>query len=135
MNNVKLALILLAGGKGKRLNKKISKQMISYNNITILEMNIINFKKYINDISIQIVTNKQDFLNVSKLCKKYNLRKPVIGGSERHESTYNALKSLENIKPKYVLIHDTARPIVSQEVINKLISFSEKDFNFNFSDS
>ena len=45
MSEIKLVLILLAGGIGKRINKKISKQMISYNNVTILEMNIINFRK------------------------------------------------------------------------------------------
>ena len=46
MSGIKLAVILLAGGIGKRLNKDISKQMISYNNVSILEMNIINFRKY-----------------------------------------------------------------------------------------
>ena len=45
MSNINLVLILLAGGVGSRINKKISKQMIRYNNLTILEMNIINFRK------------------------------------------------------------------------------------------
>ena len=43
MSSVNLVLILLAGGIGTRINRKISKQMIKYNNLTILEMNIINF--------------------------------------------------------------------------------------------
>ena len=64
MNNVNLALILLAGGIGNRLNKKISKQMIKYNNLTILEMNVKNFIKDLKDIPIQIVTNIDDFAEV-----------------------------------------------------------------------
>ena len=45
MSSVNLVLILLAGGIGTRTNQKISKQLIKFNNLTILEMNIINFSK------------------------------------------------------------------------------------------
>ena len=127
MKEVNIALLLLAGGIGKRLNKKVSKQMIMYNDLTILEMNIINFKTVFKNIPIQIVTNNQDFIKVSEICNKYNLFPPVLGGDERHKSVFNALKSIENINPRYVLIHDTARPIVSTEVLKKLISYSNKE--------
>ena len=127
MSNNKLVLILLAGGIGQRINKKISKQMISYNNVTILEMNIINFRKYIQNIPIQVVTNKKDFNKVSEICNKYNLLTRVLGGDERHKSAYNGLKSIEKINPKYVLIHDVARPIISSEVIKNLIKYSKKE--------
>lgn len=127
MKSVKLALILLAGGTGTRINRKISKQMIMFNNLTILELNIINFMKELKNVPIQIVTNDKDFLNVSKICNKYNLLSPVIGGDERHESTYNGIKSIKHINPKYVLIHDTARPIISSVVIKSLVAYSKKE--------
>ncbi len=127
MRSIKLALILLAGGIGKRFNKNITKQMISYNNVSILEMNIINFRKYLQDIPIQIVSNKRDIIKVSKICKKYSLTAPVLGSTERHKSVYNGLKLFEKINPKYVLIHDTARPLISSEVILKLIEYSKKE--------
>ena len=127
MKSVKLVLILLAGGTGTRINRKISKQMIMFNNLTILELNIINFMKELKNVPIQIVTNEKDFLNVSEICNKYNLLSPVIGGNERHESTYNGIKSIKHINPKYVLIHDTARPIISSEVIKSLVAYSKKE--------
>ena len=127
MKSVKLALILLAGGTGTRINRKISKQMIMFNNLTILELNIINFMKELKNVPIQIVTNDKDFLNVSEICNKYNLLSPVIGGDERHESTYNGIKSIKHINPKYVLIHDTARPIISSVVIKSLVAYSKKE--------
>ena len=127
MNNVNLALILLAGGTGRRINKKISKQMVMYNNLTILEINIINFRKNLKNIPIQIVSNNKDFRDVIDICNKYNLLSPVLGGDERHKSTYNALKLIEYINPKYVLIHDVARPIISSEVIKKLVSYSKQE--------
>ncbi len=120
-------LILLAGGAGKRLNNEINKPMISYNNVTILEMNIINFKKYLDKILIQVVTNKKDFFKVSVLCKKYNILTPIIGGNERHKSVYNGLLAISNFNPKYVIIHDTARPIISSEVIKKIVAYSKKE--------
>ena len=127
MNSVNIVLILLAGGIGTRINRKISKQMIKYNNLTILELNIINFSKIFKNIPIQIVTNKKDFIKVSEICNKYDLLTPVLGGDERQKSTYNALKSIEYINPKYVLIHDTARPVISSKVIEKLVSYSKKE--------
>ena len=127
MSSVNLVLILLAGGIGTRINRKISKQMILYNNLTILEMNIINFSKIFKNIPIQIVTNDKDFIEVSEICNKYDLLTPVLGGDERQKSAYNALKSIEYINPKYVLIHDVARPIISSEVIQKLVSYSKRE--------
>ena len=127
MKDVNIALILLAGGVGKRLSKKVSKQMIMYNDLTILEMNIINFKKVLKNIPIQIVTNNKDFIKVSEICNKYNLFSPVLGGDERYKSARNAIKSIEHINPRYVLIHDTARPTISTEVIKKLVSYSKKE--------
>ena len=43
MSSVNLVLILLAGGIGTRINRKISKQMIKYNNLTILEIEYNKF--------------------------------------------------------------------------------------------
>ena len=61
-----LVIILLAGGSGKRLSLAIDKQMIKINEITVLEKNIINFQKYLPNIDIQIVTNKN---NLKKTCE------------------------------------------------------------------
>ena len=127
MNSTNLVLILLAGGIGSRIKRKVSKQMIKYNNLTILEMNVINFSKNLKNIPIQIVANNKDFIEISKICNKYNLLSPVLGGDERHKSTYNALLSIEHINPKYVLVHDTARPIISSDVIKKLVAYSKKE--------
>ncbi len=127
MNDMNIGIILLAGGLSKRLNKKITKQMISYSGITILEINIINFQKNLKNVPIQIVTNKKDLSKVSEICKKYKLLNPVLGGNERQLSAYNGLLALEQINPKYVLIHDTARPIISSKVIKKLVNYSKKD--------
>ena len=124
-----IIIILLAGGNGKRLSRTINKQMIKVNDITVLEKSIINFQNYLPNIPIQIVSTKENLKNINKVAKKYNLYSPIIGGKERQLSVFNALKHIKNNNPKYVLIHDSARPIISKEVLNQLIQFKKTNFN------
>ena len=98
-NTENLVVILLAGGIGSRLNKETSKQMICYNNETILEKNIISFKKFLINIPIQVVSNKKDLSKICEINKKFNIFPPVLGGNERQESVFNALKSLKKSTP------------------------------------
>lgn len=131
MKNYKqdLVIILLAGGSGKRLSLEIDKQMIKINEITVLEKSIINFQKYLPNNNIQIVTNKKNLKKTNEIAKTYNIYKPIIGGEDRQSSVYNALNCLKETSPKYVLIHDSARPIISSEVIINLINFKGTNFN------
>ena len=125
----KFVIILLAGGEGKRFNNKISKQTIKINNITILEHNIISFLKTIFEPDIQIVTNKDNFQLVSEITEKYNFSPPVLGGEDRQSSVYNGLKAIKKINPHYVLIHDSARPLLSPVVIKQMIEYTKKNYN------
>ena len=129
INKDEIIIILLAGGYGKRLSSTINKQMIKVNGITVLEKNIINFQKYLPNIPIQIVTNKENIKNTNEIAEKFNLYSPIIGGKERQLSVFNALKHVKKNNPKYVLVHDSARPIISKEVLNALIQFKKTSFN------
>ena len=124
-----IIIILLAGGYGKRLSRTINKQMIKVNGITVLEKSIINFQNYLPNIPIQIVTNKENMKNTNKIAEKFNLYSPITGGKERQLSVFNALKHLKKNNPRYVLVHDSARPIISKEVLNELIKFKKTSFN------
>ena len=122
-----LIIVLLAGGVGNRLNKKTSKQLIHYDHETILEKNIIRFKKYLKNVPIQVVSNKKDLIKVNEINIKHKILLPVLGGKERQESVYNALVAIEYLNPKYVLIHDTARPLITSGVIEKLLEYCDNN--------
>ena len=47
------------------------------------------------------------------------LRSIVTGGKERYHSVYEGLKALRNCD--YVLIHDGARPLVTEAVISRAV--------------
>ena len=73
---------------------------------------------------IVIATNEAYIEKVNNLCKEYKLNKVkavIKGGSTRQESVYNGLKEIEkhiSSKEDIVLIHDSARALVSQRIIN-----------------
>ena len=116
-----LILILLAGGIGSRLGSKTSKQMIEIDNITILEKCICCFIDNLINFKILIVSNTKDLNKIEDIAIKYNLLKPIIGGNNRQESVYNAINSVKNTSPEFVLVHDSARPIVTKKVLQDLI--------------
>ena len=116
-----LILILLAGGIGSRLGSKISKQMINIDNMTILEKCISSFSENLKNFKILIVSNNKDLNKIKIIADKYKLLKPIIGGNNRQDSVYNAIISLKKKSPEFVLIHDSARPVVIKEVLENLI--------------
>lgn len=46
---------------------------------------------------------------------------PVLGGAERADSVRAGLEALARHRPDYVLIHDAARPFLSQELLGQII--------------
>ena len=50
----------------------------------------------------------------------------VPGGKTRRASVYNALSLLEAYNPRYVLIHDGARPWISPSLIERIIEAVQK---------
>ncbi len=129
LNGKGLTIILLAGGVGNRFKSKTNKQLIEINRKTLLEICIENFNKHLKNINIQIVINKPNLNFIKNITNKYNLLKPVLGGITRQQSVFKGLTALKNYNKEYVLIHDTARPIVTFEVLEQLLDFTKKQVN------
>ena len=75
---------------------------------------------------IFIVTNEEYIEHCAKIVADNGIEKVreiVKGGAERQESVYNALQEVNRICPgvSYVLIHDAARPFVSEQVVRNVI--------------
>ena len=106
--------ILLSAGKSKRFKSKLNKQFLTYKNKPLFEHSLKTaldskiFKK------VLIVSNKK-IKNVS-----YKNIDVIKGGTERHNSTQNALNYLKNKKIKNVFIHDAARPNLSIKLLHRL---------------
>ena len=117
--------IILAGGKGKRMKSDKSKQFIDLNGKPILYYTIKSFIKHqsINKVILVISKDEEEFCKKNVL-EKFNIEVDDIayGGKERQDSVYNGLKKAEG--SDIVLIHDGARPFVSNEMIDNSIKYA-----------
>lgn len=117
-----VSAIVLAGGRGKRMGSVQSKQYIDLDGKPILYYTLKQFIKnnLIDKIILVVSEDEKDYCK-SEVLDKYGLivDSIVFGGTERQDSVYNALVELEG--SDIVLIHDGARPFVSQRIINDAI--------------
>lgn len=120
-----ISAIILAGGKGKRMGANISKQYIELRGKPILYYTIKKFSdsKDINKIILVLPKDEIDYCK-EKVLDKYSLKVDLIveGGKERQDSVINALDKL--VDDEIVLIHDGARPFVSQRIIDEGIKYA-----------
>jgi 2-C-methyl-D-erythritol 4-phosphate cytidylyltransferase len=73
---------------------------------------------------IVVVTRSDLLVEVSQLCKTYRLdkvTKVVVGGAERTHSVWAGLQEIPT-DAALIAIHDGARPLVRQEVIDAVVS-------------
>ena len=120
-----ISAIILAGGKGTRMGANISKQYIKLKGKPILYYTIKRFSesKDIDKIILVLPKDEIDYCK-EKVLDKYSLHVDLIveGGKERQGSVMNALNEL--IDEEIVLIHDGARPFVSQRIIDEGIKYA-----------
>ncbi len=121
---MKNALVILAGGKGKRFGQKTPKQFYKIGNKSILDIFFSNLKSSQFEVIILSIDKKyRKKVKHSMLdkFKNYNIFFSEPGKS-RQQSSYNALKKLNNFKITNVLIHDAVRPFCSNKLIEKILS-------------
>ncbi len=115
-----LFLIILAAGNSKRLNSSTPKPYQRVNNKTLIEHAISAFNDFDKIKKIVVVYNKKHKQYLNKLNLKNIIK--ITGGKSRQESVFNGLKKIKNMKCKKVLIHDSARPCPSKEIIKTLLT-------------
>lgn len=120
--------IILAGGVGSRFGSNIPKQFLKIKDRTILEICVEAFEKNDQIDEIGIIMNEAYIDVTREIATKNNWRKVtkiLSGGKERYESSINAIKAFSDvpsIENANFLIHDAARPLVTQRIINDTIT-------------
>ena len=119
--------IIVAAGKGKRMDSDIPKQYLVVDDKIILDKTIEQFEKNnkIDNIIIVVNSEDMDFVKKNITYERPSVTKVVSGGAERINSVYNGILSIdEDMKNSIVLIHDGVRPFASQKLINNCIENS-----------
>lgn len=115
------AAIVLSAGIGSRMKSDIPKQYMDLHGKPVIYYSLKAFEEA-GFSSIVLVCGKEDVAYCQKeIVEKYDLTKVnaiVPGGKERYHSVFEGLKAVG--KPDYVFIHDGARPMLNQTIIEKL---------------
>ena len=111
-------VIIVAGGKGERMQTDIPKQFIELKSRPILMHTIDAFVQYNNQIEVIVVLPETQIENWQALCKKHafeNNHRIVKGGSARFDSVKNGLALAAD--HGLIAVHDGVRPLVSETTI------------------
>ena len=117
----KVTAIILVAGNSTRYGKNRNKNFETIDGKPVLSYSLEAFDKNMYIDGIIVATKENEITEVQNIINKYHLSKKVdivLGGSSRKESVYNCLK---NTKSDIVIIHDGARPLISQENITDCI--------------
>lgn len=119
-----IALILAAGSGSRMGNADKPKQFLPIYGKPLMIHTIEAFEAHDEVEAVVIVTNDIYIDQVKVWCKQYDLSKVkgvVAGGDSRQISVYNGLMAVKNIAKSdndIIIIHDAARPLISQKIIS-----------------
>ena len=113
--------VVLAAGQGKRMNSKVQKQFLELEGKPLVYYSLKCFQDsgLIHEIILVTGAESVSFCK-EEIVEKYGLTKVtkvIPGGKERYDSVYQGLLACRDTE--YVLIHDGARPFITEEIIQR----------------
>ena len=114
---MKKVALIVAGGKGLRMNSDIPKQFLLLKGTPVL---MHTLEKFSHLDEVILVLPKYQISFWEKLCTTHNFtitHTITEGGETRFHSVQNALKLVK--EDSVVAIHDGVRPLVSSETIKR----------------
>ena len=116
--------VILAGGSGQRAGGCIPKQFKKINDKTILVYSLEKFNSApsIDEITVVIHPEwRRECEHILSDCRISKVKHLLDGGKERYHSVLAALKFYAG-RPCNLLIHDAVRPLVTQRIIEEVIT-------------
>ena len=123
----KVIALVLAGGQGKRMQSDVQKQYMQLNDYPVLYYSLKQFEESAVDEIILVVAKGEITYCQKEIVERFCFKKVkqvVEGGKERYESVYHGLQAID--EEGYVLIHDGARPLITNSIIQTSIDGVKK---------
>ncbi|NFO33678.1 2-C-methyl-D-erythritol 4-phosphate cytidylyltransferase [Clostridium botulinum] len=118
--------LIIAGGRGQRMNQEIPKQFLNVNDKPIIIYTLEAFQKHpnIDEIGVVCIDGWHDILKA--YARQYNITKlkwVVPGGKNGQDSIRNGVDEADGryCDKDLLLIHDAIRPLVTEEIISNCI--------------
>jgi 2-C-methyl-D-erythritol 4-phosphate cytidylyltransferase/2-C-methyl-D-erythritol 2,4-cyclodiphosphate synthase len=121
---VQTIALIVAAGRGERARRAgdstLPKQYCELAGEPVLRWTVGTFLRHAAISAVQVVIHEQDRALYDSAIDGLMPRPPVVGGATRQDSVRLGLESLAGVNPDCVLIHDGARPLVSNALIARV---------------
>lgn len=121
----RIAVLIVAAGKGERLGGAVPKQYLPLLGTSILRRSILAFARRADIGPVQVMIGPNDQQRFAEATSGMTLLPPLLGGVTRQQTVTKGLEALAAHQPDFVLIHDAARPLVSDAVIDGVLAALE----------
>lgn len=124
----RVGVVIAAGGQGKRLGNRIPKQFLNIGRTSVIQttLGVFQRSRTVREIVVAVpgkyIKHLQNIIRRAGFSKVTNI---VPAGSERQYSVWNGLQGF-SVRPDTVLVHDAARPLVTQKIIGDVVRAAER---------
>ena len=118
-----VAVVIPAGGVGRRLGSRTPKQLLRLGTATILARTVAQFVRH-PSVSEVVVAAPPEYLARTRraLAPLGGSRVRVIeGGAERQDSVRRGVQALSD-RARIIAVHDAVRPFVSRALIDRVVA-------------
>lgn len=127
-NAEKCTAIILAAGRGTRMGAETEKQFLEISGYPLLYYALKCFDDcpLIHEIILVVPEERITYCR-TEIVAKYGIKKVTVitaGGKERYESVMRGLALCGD--SAYIIIHDGARPLVTEDVIRRVLQSAEQ---------
>lgn len=126
-NKYRTVAVVLAAGSGKRMGSSTKKQYMVIGGRPVIYYSLKAFQDSFVDEIVLVVSPGDVAYCQKEIVEKYGFDKVhciVEGGKERYHSVAKGLDSISSCD--YVFIHDGARPMLTQEILNRALECVKK---------
>jgi 2-C-methyl-D-erythritol 4-phosphate cytidylyltransferase/2-C-methyl-D-erythritol 2,4-cyclodiphosphate synthase len=113
--------LIVAAGRGKRLGGHVPKQYERLGGVAMLRHAVMRFTQHKRIEAVAVVIHADDRQPYDGATHDLVLLPPIVGGADRQESVRRGLETLASDSPDIVLVHDAARPFLSETTIDRVL--------------
>jgi 2-C-methyl-D-erythritol 4-phosphate cytidylyltransferase len=120
--------IIVAAGKSERMGAGTDKAFLNLGPKPVVAWSLLAFERCGDVDQIVLVVRKDQLIAAKALSRMFGiskLRTIVAGGKERQDSVLAGMKEMDS-DTRIVVVHDGARPCVTQEVISDVIKSARR---------
>jgi len=121
MTSEKTIALLVAAGMSERMHGELPKPYLQLGSESLLRRTARAFLSHPGIDGVRVVIRREHHGWYKRAAQDLMMFPCVVGGDNRQESVRLGLESIAHRKPERVLVHDVARPMVSAELISRVL--------------